>query len=234
MKKLTVMTIVLAMLLALATVVCAAEVTAEAGETVTVEFELNPTLVKADYTITYDSSKLEYVSKSVTPANGRDERTAGKVEASFYGADSNAKISAKFIVKEALKEGEATDVKLSVVKAYGASSDDPVADVTDTVTVKIPETTPTETTPTETTPTETTPTETTPTETTPTETTPTETTPTETTPTETAPTETTPTEVTPTEKDDKTKFDPTGISVAYVGIIALVVLAGAVVLIKRK
>ena len=68
MKKITVMAIIIAMLVALTSVVCATSVTAESGKEVTLTFKLGNTGVRTgDYTIEYNSDYLTY--KSATPAD---------------------------------------------------------------------------------------------------------------------------------------------------------------------
>ena len=234
MKKLTVMTIVLAVLLALTTAVCAAEV----GETKTVSFDLGEAMVAGDYTITYDPAYLEFVS--VTPSRSVNDKTAGKVVVSFYDGDTDTVTVTFRAVKEVEKDtavevtfvpGEFGNMDREVVPVEGAtktvtltapvieppvssdvppvSSDvPPVSSDVPPVSSDVPASS---------------------------DVPPVSSEESVVPPTSSAPVESsTPAPSTDDEGEDKATYDKTGVSVAYVGIIALVVIAGAAVLIKRK
>ena len=110
MKKLTVMTIVLALLLAVASVVCAAEAQPETENVKTVTFNLGETAARTGrYTVTYSSEYLEYVKGSATPSTAENADKAGEVVVAFSGANAT-EITLKFkvIKEEAGKEVEVT------------------------------------------------------------------------------------------------------------------------------
>ena len=103
MKKLTVMTIVLALLLAVASVVCATEAQPETENVKTVTFNLGETAARTGrYTVTYSSEYLEYVKGSATPSTAENADKAGEVVVAFSGANAT-EITLKFKVIEDLK-----------------------------------------------------------------------------------------------------------------------------------
>ena len=106
MKKFTILTIAFALVCALAfgISVNAADNTAyKAGDTVTVKFSLGDTMRNGDYTINYNSDALTFVK--VTPAtSANDNPEEGKVVVSFNSAEATevvATFTAKTITADA-------------------------------------------------------------------------------------------------------------------------------------
>ena len=209
MKKLAVMTIVIALLLGIASIVNAA--------TEKVTFELGEEMRSGDYTIEYDTEYLKF--KSVTPANSSNETTAGTVKGAFF-SEKTETVTVEFeVIKEveAGKEvkanvtfipGEFTNTNKEIAEVKGStkevalkSSPTPTPTVTETKAPEVTETPKaTETKAPEAT----------------------------TTPTPKA------TEKASSSSDEPEGYDPTGASIAFVGVIAVIVMAGTAVLIKRK
>lgn len=229
MKKITIMSIVLAILVAMtttvfaaetstiATVTAPAEVVATAGNTVEVTITFKDKVAFGVYNINLGTAGvLEYSSNNV----GAVQRTDGSFAFAKSEAEAIDKIVMTYKVAEGAKAGASTTVTFAPVAGkFGADVED-VKTInvsgTPTVTLKATATEPTK----------------------PTDTTkPTDaTTPTDTTePTETA---------TPTDKDENTvattaangddTYDQTGMNVGIVAGIALAVVIGTAVVVKRK
>ena len=100
MKKFTILTIAFALVCALAfgiSVNAADNSAYKAGDTVTVKFSLGDTMRNGDYTINYNSDALTFVN--VTPANSKnDDPEAGKVVVSFNSAEAT-EVDATFTAK---------------------------------------------------------------------------------------------------------------------------------------
>ena len=108
MKKFTIFTIAFALVCALAfgiSVNAADNQAYKAGDTVTVEFTLGDTMRNGDYTITYNPDALTF--EDVTPAASKnDDPVAGKVVVSFNSAKAD-KVVATFTAKTITEDASA-------------------------------------------------------------------------------------------------------------------------------
>ena len=138
MKKITILSIVIALVLACAfgiSVNAADNSSFKAGDSVVVKFALGDTMKNGDYTITYNPDALEF--KSVTPsASAKNDSEAGKVVVTFFGAEAT-EVVATFTAKTVT---DATSAQVSLVpeKFKNTSGENKTADVkpaTQTVTV---------------------------------------------------------------------------------------------------
>ena len=138
MKKITILSIVIALVLACAfgiSVNAADNASFKAGDTVVVEFDLKGTMQNGDYTITYNPDALEF--KSVTPsASDKNDPEAGKVVVTFFGVEAT-EVVATFTAKTVT---DATSAQVSLVpgKLRNTNGEDKAAEVkpaTQTVTV---------------------------------------------------------------------------------------------------
>ena len=221
MKKITIFTIILSLLLALSSFVCADNsISANPDQEVTVTIELGKTVTSGDYSIDYDKSKLEFVSAS--PVNGEYDPS----RIMFYG-QSTTTLTIKFKTL-ANVSGDAY-VKF-VPSVFGLDGDE-VAVTAQDMTIKIGEATPspeTSNTPSQ--------------EVTDTPSTSTTVSPSDNgddTETPSTSTSTTASSTSDDGKDDETNatgstFHQTGVSIAAVATIALVAVIGSAIVIKRK
>lgn len=225
MKKITIFTIILSLLLALSSFVCA-DNSYKVGDEVTVTFTVNSSkpVAAGDYTISFESDKLQYVAGSISPRDkGEDYEviSTSSVRGLFTGENDVKTITAKF---KTLKAGS-TNVSLSFAKV-GDEDGIKIEGVTVApVTVNIVE-----------------PTQIPSTSETPSPSTSTTVSPSDNgddTETPSASASTTVSSTSDDGKDDETNatgstFHQTGVSIAAVATIALVAVIGSAIVIKRK
>ena len=216
MKKLTIITILLATILLISSSVFAADYQASVGKEVTVEFNLTDEMVAGDYTINYATKDLQFVSigyatesgSSASPAVDVNQVANGVLTEVFHNADKATKITVTFKVNE----GATGTTEVKFVPGEFVNMDREIVPLTEsTKTVEItavPTPTPTPTPTATPTPT------------------PTPTDESKPTPTPTA----TPTKKVSTDKE----YDQTGANVAAVAVVSLVAALGSAIVIKRK
>ena len=224
MKKLTVFTLVLALLLSLSSVALAADdnTQTQTPKQVTVTFELGETAVRTgNYAVKYPKDYLQYVSATPSGAdNVTTEGNVSQVEEAFVYANTTS-VSLTFNV---LKDDKNVDVTF-VPEGFVSVDGEPVtvSEMTKTVTIKAEEQQPGEVTPTNPDNTQTPGGTVTP-----------ENPGTQTPAGTDTPAANTNNQSQASNSAKPAEFDQTGLNVAVVAVIALVVIAGAIVLIKRK